>query len=1222
MIPRIRVDPSHWDYEWHDDDAVNNLRYATYIVYVDTSAQALQSLQCSIAPVATRLSPAMQSDSETESHEGTAVPRKSAAAVPSRGDHPATSPHKPPAETVAATPPSKRGNNATTEMASPGAASSSMRASPQTCSVVAKVPANLRPAASGSREIVALRPFQPPLQHGMPPDAAFSPRGVRCGICHQGPPKVNMAEEEEDACEDCYATSQECFPRLTFRKLNVLCSGNEELRQDVLATTLVRKGEKSKPGMPERVGVNVRSGTITEKWYWHLTPSEFVEEFKKKAEVLHLCVDHDCEDEQGNKLPGYLIDLGCGVASAEILKVMLGEAATLTHGRLIRRFHCRNSFLDLETMPTAKHCRAGQGVEELQQARDASTSMGPDFVSQAITLDGFRKRLRGQAVEEPAPKKSRLTAFATQVLKATATWMLGSEDSSSRAPAAPAAAPPRGPPKGPSRRPAAGPPRGTKRGLGQGVGIVFDPDDQRAPPQKSRKAAASNSTDLSLNLAKLPLEEIVVDQIHKVGNVIRGVEKIKNGWSAFPEKRDDVKSLKAHLIMATAAAEVSLELLSSATWEECEINLDSVSQKKDVNWPWKWMIAVTRKRANNSRMPLEMISIMWPFREDSTNARRWAPNAARLCDTQGLDDDAADPTQRDAVDTFQSHMLTRLIVILEDEDAQPLMSPEKIDWKKVAGFRTALWQRWAMASEGEQKQVVLTCEIFDAVLFLLACTNCGAECPDEAAAPHDVEVSYHSARKAWSGAKSVGAAGSAQSALHSLGEIMAQSFWNTEQKALAATMVPTARLAPILAEHTQRLLSKTASMAELAACADMLPGWRQQMRPRATLELEKAFVKFIAHLRPQVGAASDVESTLRSEEELDTMSNILTMVGSLSLPGLDTKTVTDFQEAIDEVAGRLQEQKDIDTIEEEARKIAHNVFDNLSSSLEKLKKISTAASAQGQPESIEVALASLQRSAALMPGPEEGGHWKLLQVAELGQIFASYSSMNDGGKVWEMATSIGEALEATAGKVHPSEKDLKAFKTAFQKIPKDWAAKLESDVAEELKTYLTSCMDVCEGILGDSMSKRETQKKTALEVACAKLGEWAGGAANGESWKHGISDVVGPKTFKALQDAYATHMGALDQAEWLRRKKTLEKALKAYQTACGKSGQNEDAKLVENTNNTLNLSKLTLAEGLLMECLAEEGEGIAEAMETMVKDNVNETDVHPEIWRRAQAALR
>ena len=37
--------------------------------------------------------------------------------------------------------------------------------------------------------------------------------------------------------------------------------------------------------MPERVGGNVKTGTVVEKWYWPSTPEDFIEEFKENRET-------------------------------------------------------------------------------------------------------------------------------------------------------------------------------------------------------------------------------------------------------------------------------------------------------------------------------------------------------------------------------------------------------------------------------------------------------------------------------------------------------------------------------------------------------------------------------------------------------------------------------------------------------------------------------------------------------------------------------------------------------------------------------------------------------------------------------------------------------------------------------------------------------------------------------------------------------------------------
>ena len=275
--------------------------------------------------------------------------------------------------------------------------------------------------------------------------------------------------------------------------------------------------------------------------------------------------------------------------------------------------------------------------------------------------------------------------------------------------------------------------------------------------------------------------------------------------------------MKGHLKMASAGACVSLELLPNISWKECLSNLSVLSTKTQMSWPWEWVVAVTEKHADSkwsSSVDIQdtaqqVVLIMWPYRE-SEDTSAWVPQDARLSDALSLDGDtrgdAAGPSQGEAVDVFQKYMLSRLVLSLEDEEAQPKVAPEDIDWKSLAATRSALWQRWSAARASEQKQILLTCEIFDGVLFLLMCTNCGAKCPSEAAAPHNAEVSYQHARQAWA------AAASTQGAIFSIGEIMRQGFWAAQQKTLTATRVATARLLPIVAEHAQRLLSREASL--------------------------------------------------------------------------------------------------------------------------------------------------------------------------------------------------------------------------------------------------------------------------------------------------------------------------------------------------------------------------------------------------------------------------
>ena len=1159
----------------------------------------LRSLQCGA------VQPAMSSDSDSVSQ--TAVPKKrqrtDKAAAPRRSE-------------------------SETELTASPAVASEQGSSSTVCTALVKIPLSTpKKKAPDNEELRVVRCAT------SPPPAAASPQGCRCGICRQGPPQVQMVSgEDEDTCEDCHETCVTCYPRLTIRKVIVLCSGDEEFRQQVLDTTQVRKGAKARPSMPERVGVDVMTGSVVEKWYWHLTREEFIEEFKKDPDAdFRLALAQDFEDESGQKRPGYLIDIGCGIAAAETIKLMLGGPVTFTHGRLFRRVHTRNAFLNVETMPTSKHMRATQGVEEFQQTRAASASMGPDFDRESVDLAGLRKRMLGQAVDEVAPKKSAgLGALAWQLLKATTTWMWNDGELGG----AEAAAPTRGTAR--SRGRGSG---GPARGRGQprlqpaaavrraGMDIIYDPEDAKRPPKSRKTAEVAEGAEAAINIDKLPLECIVMGKIPKVGTVIAGVEKIISKWIGKPERRDDLKAVKAHLKMASAAASVCLAELPNTSWKECLSNLTVLSTKKQMSWPWEWVVAVTEKHADNQNTVEQVVIVMWPFSEREEDASAWVPKESRLSDALSLDgdkgNDAAGPSQSEAVDVFQKYMLSRLVLSLEDEEAQPKVAPQDIDWQSLAATRSALWQRWAAAHPGQQTQTLLTCEIFDGVLFLLMCANCGAECPSEAAAPHVAEVSYQHARQAWA------AAASTQGVLFAIGEIMRQGFWAAQQKTLTATRVATARLSPIVAEHTKRLQSREASLADLTAWTGWLPGWRKQMRPQATQDFEKALVDFITHLHsqlsfavpPQEDAAGPQHGLRSSKERLDALSGILEVIATLSLPGLEAKTVESFQEAVNDASGELQLNEDLDIIEKEATAISSDVFANLDASLQKLKQITTAVSAQGHPRvlaSIGEAVKALERSTGLLVHPEEGGYCKLFQLAEMAMMLKGVAG--EGEKPWDLVALVGEALQAVGDKRPIPETKLKVFCTAYKKIPSDWETQMGEGVAEELVTYLRSCTEVCNGIDQENRSKKGDKKKSELEKACALLGEWAGGAANGESWKHGIDEVTGSKTFKKLQTAYENHMAQIPHKDWISRKKSLDKALKAYRSAC--ATDQEDAGLIENAENTLRLAKLTLAEGLLMDALADDGNGIAEAMDGMAADGIDETQLHPELWRRAQSQLR
>ena len=82
-------------------------------------------------------------------------------------------------------------------------------------------------------------------------------------------------------------------------------------------------------------------------------------------------------------------------------------------------------------------------------------------------------------------------------------------------------------------------------------------------------------------------------------------------------------------------------------------------------------------------------------------------------------------------------------------------------------------------------------------------------------------------------------------------------------------------------------------------------------------------------------------------------------------------------------------------------------------------------------------------------------------------------------------------------------------------------------------------------------------------------------------------------------------MYQLDTMDWVGRKRALEKALTAYERACGKSNSEVDIEVVKMAKDTMDLAAVTLMEGLLMDCLAEGDAGassIQEAMEKMVED--------------------
>ena len=61
-------------------------------------------------------------------------------------------------------------------------------------------------------------------------------------------------------------------------------------------------------------------------------------------------------------------------------------------------------------------------------------------------------------------------------------------------------------------------------------------------------------------------------------------------------------------------------------------------------------------------------------------------------------------------------------------------------------------------------------------------------------------------------------------------------------------MVPTARLAPVLATRTSKLTLGTATLMEVQHWVDSLPSWLQQVRAGVTNDVEAALASFVDKL--------------------------------------------------------------------------------------------------------------------------------------------------------------------------------------------------------------------------------------------------------------------------------------------------------------------------------------------------------------------------------------
>lgn len=198
------------------------------------------------------------------------------------------------------------------------------------------------------------------------------------------------------------------------------------------------------------------------------------------------------------------------------------------------------------------------------------------------------------------------------------------------------------------------------------------------------------------------------------------------------------------------------------------------------------------------------------------------------------------------------------------------------------------------------------------------------------------------------------------------------------------------------------------------------------------------------------------------------------------------------------------------------------------------------------------------------------------------------------------AARAAEACHSAVGK--PSEAQIAALSKAV-------AAESRSDpvaavtLVMTMRRWLESAQVFSTGTLQNIKHGQVVKKLEAVEEAMGKLVVWAGGAENGESWKHGLDNSTGAQAWASLQRAYAEHLAKLNSAEFLARKRTLKRNVAAYEKACQKSSAGPDSELTTNATNAMKLASATLAEALLMDYVeAGDVSGIREVMEKMVED--------------------
>ena len=786
----------------------------------------------------------------------------------------------------------------------------------------------------------------------------------KCGLCGRGPPEVQMVmrEEDADACMGCDDAVVTCFPRQTWRKMVALAGADDDFRQVILKAAQVRAGKASRPEMPEAVGVDVRTGCTIEKIYWHLTPDEFVEEFGYTPEQLQVPVEEQTEDEFGEQTPGVIISVGSL------------PAAGLARGRLVRVFHSRCSYLDLKTMPESLHCRPNQGLDELVHTRIAHASVVPEWASLAVSLgtvlDRQKKVGQGEVVQGGvvgAPKRKSgvvVSALASKILRGTATFMSSAVTSA----IAQIKAPAQGKVGCPTQIFSQSGPAKFKQKRPQ---LQAGASAQCKRRRRGEVAEAAEGNELDVNVKKLPLTRILLGEFPKVGNVIAGVERIATGCMKNSEKKEDGKALRSHAKLASAAAACQLKDIPTITMAELSTNLLTLRTKQDLEWPLAVQLALVRRFAREDKDMADQLARLWP---SATVSKQGAfnPVKPRMCDIIGDD--------REIRQLFEKSVLEDIVLAaLEDEEGNAHENPDDIDIKLLARARKCFWSCWSQASETEKKLTVTAGQCLDAILFLLDSVQGTAH--DTDGSPHGAETSWRDARRMWEVAAD-------KTPLGNLGSIMSAGFWKTSQKEIMARMVPTARLAPVLATHTSKLTSGTATLMEVQHWVDSLPSWRQQVRAGVTNDVEAALASFVEKL---VGgmAVGSMQGPPLTTVEARHISQVLVSMSALDPPVLAPALTQGLHKIVEEQLANCQALEDCSEIEKCAELCIADFNEHHRDVLERLAPLACKIPLSTYSKVMQ-AIVAAENFVALAVSPEEGGHTWLQQVISVAKLFGGF----------------------------------------------------------------------------------------------------------------------------------------------------------------------------------------------------------------------------------------